>query len=30
MTVHCDIDTAMQQLIETLQIAIQPKFSLVS
>lgn len=30
MTVHCDIDTAMRELIETLQIALQPKLSLVS
>ncbi|HEY4114669.1 MAG TPA: PAS domain-containing protein [Rhizomicrobium sp.] len=30
MTVHCDMDTAMRQLIETLEIVIQPKLSLVS
>jgi len=30
MTVHCDMDTAMRQLIETLDIVVHPKLSLVS
>jgi hypothetical protein len=30
MTVHCDMDTAMLELIERLEIVIQPKLSLVS